>query len=125
MQYIAIKIKIALYDIPLPKYENKFKSLKFEEIDETKPQPTPPAPKPTPQPIPQELEIKSLKDKLSQKEKDISSLEINYQKALNTKNHLSYKLGEALIKANKNWYKGGYVKFVFEVMRIKKEHRNI
>lgn len=26
------------YDIPLPKYENKFKSLKFEEIDETKPQ---------------------------------------------------------------------------------------
>lgn len=26
------------YDIPLPKYESKFKSLKFEEIDETKPQ---------------------------------------------------------------------------------------
>ena len=129
------------YDIPLPKYENKFKSLKFEEIDET-----------TPQPTPQELEIKSLKDKLSQKEKDInnldinhkkaltsqeleikslkealskkekdiSSLEINYQKALNTKNHLSYKLGQALIKANKNWYKGGCVKFIFEVMRIKK-----
>ena len=144
------------YDIPLPKYENKFKSLKFEEIDETKPQPTPPAPKPTPQPTTQELEIKSLKDKLSQKEKDInnldinhkkaltsqeleikslkealskkekdiSSLEINYQKALNTKNHLSYKLGAALIKANKNWYKGGYVKFIFEVMRIKNEHRN-
>lgn len=144
------------YDIPLPKYESKFKSLKFEEIDETKPQPTPPAPKPTPQPTPQELEIKSLKDKLSQKEKDInnldinhkkaltsqeleikslkealskkekdiSSLEINYQKALNTKNHLSYKLGAALIKADKNWYKGGYFKFIFEVMRIKKEHRN-
>ncbi|WP_086297963.1 acyltransferase [Campylobacter devanensis] len=142
------------YDIPLPKYENKFKSLKFEEIDETKPQPTPPAPKPTPQPTPQELEIKSLKDKLSQKEKDInnldinhkkaltsqeleikslkealskkekdiSSLEINYQKALNTKNHLSYKLGQALIKANKNWYKGGYVKFIFEAIKIKKEH---
>ncbi|WP_141031686.1 hypothetical protein [Campylobacter devanensis] len=142
------------YDIPLPKYESKFKSLKFEEIDETKPQPTPPAPKPTPQPTPQELEIKSLKDKLSQKEKDInnldinhkkaltsqeleikslkealskkekdiSSLEINYQKALNTKNHLSYKLGQALIKANKNWYKGGYVKFIFEVIKIKNEH---
>ena len=143
------------YDIPLPKYEHKFKSLKFEEIDETKPQPTPPAPKPTPQPTPQELEIKSLKDKLSQKEKDINNLdinhkkaltsqeleikslkealskkendinnlELNYQKALNTKNHLSYKLGAALIKANKNWYKGGYIKFIFEVMRIKKEHR--
>ncbi|MEE3695085.1 hypothetical protein V2I21_08150 [Campylobacter sp. CLAX-22107-21] len=124
-------------------------------INKTKPQPTPPAPKPTPQPTPQELEIKSLKDKLSQKEKDInnldinhkkaltsqeleikslkealskkekdiSSLEINYQKALNTKNHLSYKLGAALIKANKNWYKGGYIKFIFEVIRINKEHK--
>ena len=127
------------YDIPLPKYENKFKSLKFEEIDEAKPQPTPPAPKPTPQPTPQELEIKVLKEQLAQKEQElinmkdkfdkqntnISVLENNYQKALNTKNHLSYKLGDALIKANKNWYKGGYVKFIFEVMRIKKEHRNI
>ena len=127
------------YDIPLPKYENKLKSLKFEEIDEAKPQPTPPAPKPTPQPTPQELEIKVLKEQLAQKEQElinmkdkfdkqntnISILENNYQKALNTKNHLSYKLGQALIKANKNWYKGGYVKFIFEVMRIKKEHRNI
>ena len=125
------------YDIPLPTYENKFKSLKFEEIDETKPQPTPPAPKPTPQPTPQELEIKVLKEQLAQKEQElinmkdkfdkqntnISILENNYQKALNTKNHLSYKLGQALIKANKNWYKGGYVKFIFEVMRINKEHK--
>lgn len=103
------------YDIPLPKYENKFKSLKFEEIGETKPQPTPPAPKPTPQPTPQE-QIKLLQDK-------INNLEINYQKALKTKNHLSYKLGEALIRANKNWYKGGYVKFIFEVIKIKKEHK--
>ena len=126
------------YDIPLPKYENKFKSLKFEEIDETKPQPTPPTPKPTPQPTPQELEIKVLKEQLAQKEQElinmkdkfdkqntnISILENNYQKALNMKNHLSYKLGQALIKANKNWYKGGYIKFIFEVMSIKKEHRN-
>ncbi|WP_086228558.1 MULTISPECIES: hypothetical protein [Campylobacter] len=115
------------YDIPLPKYENKFKSLKFEEIDET-----------TPQPTPQELEIKVLKEQLAQKEQElinmqdkfdkqntnISILENKYQEALNTKNHLSYKLGAALIKANKNWYKGGYVKFIFEVMRIKKEYRN-
>ncbi|WP_086287088.1 hypothetical protein [Campylobacter sp. P0085] len=126
------------YDIPLPKYENKFKSLKFEEIDETKPQPTSQAPKPTPQPTSQELEIKALKEQLAQKEQElinmqdkfdkqntnISILENKYQKALNTKNHLSYKLGNALIKAHKNWYKGGYVKFIFEVMRIKKEHRN-
>jgi hypothetical protein len=64
-----------------------------------------------------EAENKIIKDK-------IKELETNYQKALNTKNHLSYKLGEALIKANKNWYKGGYVKFIFEAMRIKKEHKN-
>ncbi|MBR2159626.1 MAG: discoidin domain-containing protein [Campylobacter sp.] len=113
------------------------------------------ATKPTPQPTPQELEIKSLKDKLSQKEKDINNLdinhkkaltsqeleikslkealskkendinnlELNYQKALNTKNHLSYKLGAALIKANKNWYKGGYIKFIFEAIKIKNEHK--
>ena len=117
------------YDIPLPKNEEKFKSLKFEEIDETKPQPT--------TPTPQELEIKVLKEQLAQKEKElinmkdkfdkqntnISILENNYQKALNTKNHLSYKLGAALIKANKNWYKGGYVKFIFEVIKINKEHK--
>ncbi|WP_297984833.1 hypothetical protein [uncultured Campylobacter sp.] len=103
------------YDISLPKYEHKFKSLKFEEIDETKPQPTTPAP--------QEIEIKALKEKLAQKEQEIKNLQINYQKALNFKNYLSYKLGEALIKANKNWYKGGYVKFIFEVIKINKKHK--
>ena len=120
------------YDLPLPKYESKFKLLKFEEI-----QPTPPAPA-TPQPTPQEIEIKALKEKLTQKEQElinmkdkfdkqntnISILENNYQKALNTKNHLSYKLGAALIKADKNWYKGGYIKFIFEAIKIKKEHKN-
>ena len=99
------------YDLPLPKYESKFKLLKFEEI-----QPTPPKPA-TPQPTPQELEIKALQEK-------IKELETNHQKALKLKNHLSYKLGQALIKANKTWYKGGYVKFIFEAIRIKKEHKN-
>ena len=70
----------------------------------------------------QELEIKSLKEALFKKEKDISSLEINYQKAKNIKNHLSYKLGTAFIKAHKSWYKGGYIKFIFEAIKIKKEH---
>ena len=64
-----------------------------------------------------ESENKILKDK-------IKGLEINYQKAIKVKNHLSYKLGQALIKANKNWYKGGYIKFIFEAMKIKKEHKN-
>ena len=45
---------------------------------------------------------------------------LDFQKALNIKNHLSYKLGNALIKAHKNWYKGGYIKFIFEAIKIKK-----
>lgn len=46
----------------------------------------------------------------------------DYEDALRLKNHLSYNLGKALIEANKNWYKGGYVKFIFEVIKIKKDH---
>ncbi|EOH3065753.1 hypothetical protein ACL08O_001734, partial [Campylobacter coli] len=34
----------------------------------------------------------------------------DYKEALKEKECLTYKLGEALIKANKTWYKGGYVK---------------
>lgn len=37
-------------------------------------------------------------------------------------NHLSYKLGQALMQANKNWYGGGYIKFIFkDVPRLKRE----
>ncbi len=37
-------------------------------------------------------------------------------------NHLSYKLGQALIKADKEWYKAGYVKFYFkDVPRLKRK----
>ncbi|MDL0088636.1 hypothetical protein [Campylobacter gastrosuis] len=43
----------------------------------------------------------------------------DYKEAIKCKNHLSYKLGEALIKASKNWYKGGFIKFMFEVIKIK------
>ncbi|ELE3144698.1 hypothetical protein RMG80_001274 [Campylobacter coli] len=43
----------------------------------------------------------------------------DYKEALKLKNHLSYKLGEALIQANKTWYGGGYVKIWFEVRRLK------
>ena len=62
-----------------------------------------------------EAENKILKEK-------IAKLENECQRALKLKNHLSYKLGQALIKANKTWYKGGYIKFIFEVIKIKKEH---
>ncbi|TQR40039.1 hypothetical protein DMB95_09190, partial [Campylobacter sp. MIT 12-8780] len=46
----------------------------------------------------------------------------DYHEALKAKEHLSYKLGEALIQAHKNILKGGYVKFFFELKRIKNTH---
>ncbi|EAK9997391.1 glycosyltransferase family 2 protein [Campylobacter lari] len=45
----------------------------------------------------------------------------DYQEALKEKECLTYKLGEALIKANKTWYKGGYVKLWFEIGNLKRE----
>ncbi|MGJ0157669.1 hypothetical protein ACP0SI_01115 [Campylobacter coli] len=47
----------------------------------------------------------------------------DYKEALKFKNHLSYKLGQALIKANKTWYKGGYVKMWLEIRKLKKEFK--
>ncbi|EAC1395440.1 galactosyltransferase, partial [Campylobacter jejuni] len=46
----------------------------------------------------------------------------DYQEAIKLKNHISYKLGEALIKAHKNWYGGGgYIKFLFEIYKLRKK----
>lgn len=47
----------------------------------------------------------------------------DYKQSLTYKNHLSYKLGFALIKAHKNWYKGGYIWLCFEIFKIKKAHK--
>lgn len=47
----------------------------------------------------------------------------DYQKALEEKECLTYKLGQALIKAHKNWYKGGYIWLWFEIMKLKKIYR--
>ncbi|MCH3879058.1 hypothetical protein LZC37_08340, partial [Campylobacter jejuni] len=44
----------------------------------------------------------------------------DYKEAIKEKECLTYKLGEALIKANKTWYKGGYVKLWFEIRKLKK-----
>ncbi|WP_096024728.1 hypothetical protein [Campylobacter lanienae] len=104
------------YDIPLPKYESKFKLLKFEEIELTPPKPVTP-----PQPTPQE-QINSLKEEINKKDLEIKNLKLTNQKALNIRNHLNYKLGNALIKAHKQWYKGGYIKFIFEAIKIQNEH---
>ncbi|WP_086289947.1 hypothetical protein [Campylobacter devanensis] len=65
--------------------------------------------------------IKSENQKLQKLNADLS-LAYNAAKS-NAKNYLSYKLGQALIKASRNWYKGGYIKFIFEAIKITKEHK--
>ncbi|WP_180380937.1 hypothetical protein [Campylobacter devanensis] len=70
----------------------------------------------------QEASLKSTNESLCKKDMEIKNLEITNQKAQNIKNHLSYKLGNALIQAHKQWYKGGYIKFIFEAIKIKNEH---
>ena len=45
----------------------------------------------------------------------------DYKESLKEKECITYKLGEAFIKASKTWYKGGYVKLWFEVRKLKKE----
>ncbi|EGK8048432.1 hypothetical protein IO386_000602 [Campylobacter lari] len=47
----------------------------------------------------------------------------DYSEALKEKECLTYKLGEALIKADKTWYKGGYVRLIFEIRKIKLEFK--
>ncbi|MBX0423689.1 hypothetical protein I9470_01260 [Campylobacter coli] len=42
----------------------------------------------------------------------------DYKEALKEKECLTYKLGEALIKASNNWYSGGYIKLWFEMRKI-------
>ncbi|RTJ59133.1 alpha-2,3-sialyltransferase [Campylobacter jejuni] len=46
----------------------------------------------------------------------------DYKEALKEKECFTYKLGEEFIKASKNWYGGGYIKFIFkDAPRLKKE----
>ncbi|MBF7059441.1 hypothetical protein IY972_00755 [Campylobacter volucris] len=42
----------------------------------------------------------------------------------NNVNILKYKLGQILIKAHKNWCKGGYIKFWFDLYKLRKEYKN-
>ncbi|ELK4642363.1 hypothetical protein Q6803_001825, partial [Campylobacter coli] len=43
----------------------------------------------------------------------------DYREASSFKNHLSYKLGKELVKANKIWYKGGYFQFLYFIKKLK------
>ncbi|HGQ6570619.1 TPA: hypothetical protein ACL01T_001838 [Campylobacter coli] len=42
----------------------------------------------------------------------------DYREAIKLKNHLSYKLGKELVKANKIWYKGGYFQFLYFIKKL-------
>ncbi|WP_246023133.1 hypothetical protein [Campylobacter estrildidarum] len=48
----------------------------------------------------------------------------DYYEALKEKECFTYKLGQALIKANNNWYGGGYIKLWFEIRKLKKEFKS-
>ncbi|HFU1643803.1 TPA: hypothetical protein ACH4W3_000422 [Campylobacter lari] len=45
----------------------------------------------------------------------------DYKEALKEKECFTYKLGQALIQANKTWYGGGYIKLLFEIRKLKRE----
>ncbi|EAH6140652.1 alpha-2,3-sialyltransferase [Campylobacter jejuni] len=47
----------------------------------------------------------------------------DYNEALKEKECFTYKLGEEFIKASKNWYGGGYIKFILkDVPKLKREY---
>ncbi|ELX8925897.1 hypothetical protein SLH66_001146 [Campylobacter coli] len=56
----------------------------------------------------------------------LPSLELytDYQEARKEENSFTYKLGQAIMNANKTWYKGRYVKLWFEIRKLK-EKENI
>ncbi|EKJ5659178.1 hypothetical protein ACFD85_001429 [Campylobacter coli] len=45
----------------------------------------------------------------------------DYKEALKEKECFTYKLGQALIQANKTWYGGGYIRLLFEIRKLKRE----
>ncbi|EOI7582102.1 alpha-2,3-sialyltransferase, partial [Campylobacter jejuni] len=47
----------------------------------------------------------------------------DYESALKEKEGFVYKLGQIIIKAHKNWHKGGYIMLWFEVKKLKKEFK--
>ncbi|EJT4351140.1 hypothetical protein N2U22_001690 [Campylobacter jejuni] len=68
------------------------------------------------------LKIGILHKKLS----EIQDLKMyhDYYESQKIKRYFSYSLGKILINAHKNWYKGGYIKFWFDLYKLKKEYKN-
>lgn len=49
----------------------------------------------------------------------------DYNEALKIQQYFSYKLGQALIKAYKNWYKGGFIKLIPQIKQLKIEKEKL
>ncbi|XAK36379.1 glycosyltransferase family 2 protein [Campylobacter coli] len=47
----------------------------------------------------------------------------DHMNALEVKNHLSYKIGQVLIRDCKKWYKGGIIKLPFSMYKVYKDHK--
>ena len=47
----------------------------------------------------------------------------DYEKALKEKECFTYKLGLAMMRADKEWLKGGYIKFYFEAKELEREFK--
>lgn len=71
-----------------------------------------------------EKELAKAKKKIFELENKIKELDNKYKQSLKTKEYLSYKLGKEFVKAHKNWYKGGYIKFIFKAIKIKEEYKH-
>lgn len=54
----------------------------------------------------------------------LSSYDDYKSEGIKNQNTYSYKIGQALIKAQKNWYGGGYIKFIKELKYFAKEYKN-
>ncbi|MFX3627484.1 hypothetical protein [Campylobacter molothri] len=69
------------------------------------------------------IKLMPLQNQINTLKIQLSNTQANSAKA-RIQNQLSYRLGEALIKANNNWYGGGYIKLWFEIRRLVKEFKN-
>ncbi|EPP8196410.1 glycosyltransferase [Campylobacter lari] len=67
---------------------------------------------------------KDLKTKPYLKLPPLSSYDDYKSEGIKNQNTYSYKIGQALIKAQKNWHKGGYIKFIKELKHFAKEYKN-
>lgn len=48
----------------------------------------------------------------------------DYEESLGYVSSMEYKLGSSLIVAHKNWYKGGYIKFIFDIIKLKNSKKS-